>query len=247
MTLLHELLAVEPDVVSVTNNVMEEAKNTFSKKSDHFLGQARTVKYLVENRSNEDTADSKEIVTTVDDKLSYVLSNAARMYDVLLQKDTANTLAVTDLVIDGKTIATGLPGVFLLGMETRLKALREVVLAIPTLEPAIAWVLDQNKGKGIYRAPPATTMKTEKVLEHKILVAATDKHPAQVEKWTADVTVARVDTIRFSGMWTTARKSEVLSRLDKIMAAVKQARMRANLVEVPKVNIGKALTDYLLG
>lgn len=246
MTLLHELLAVEPDVVNVTTSVLDEALITFSKKTDHFIGQARAVKHLEETRSNEDVNDSKAIVTTVDDKLDYVLKNTARLYDVLLQKDATNCIAKADLEVEGITLAKNVPGIFLLGMETRLKKLRDVLHAIPTLEPAIDWQEDPNKGKGVYRAPVATTMRTEKVLEHKILVQATDKHPAQVEKWTADKNVARIDTTRFSAMWSTARKSEVLGRLDKLMAAIKQARMRANLAEVPKINIGEGITKYLL-
>ena len=41
---LHELLAVEPSIEKVYKNVLEEAKNTFSKKTEHFRGHNRTLK-----------------------------------------------------------------------------------------------------------------------------------------------------------------------------------------------------------
>lgn len=246
MPVLHELLAVESDAAGYAEKVYEEAATTFTKKPDHFKGNSTSVIYLSDDRQNENISESKEIVSTVQAKLDYVNKGLARLWDVYLQRDLTNTTAFADLVIDGVVLAPKVPGIFLLMMEKRLSQYRNLLQVIPTLEPAIAWHEDPTRGEGIFKSPVRTTMKTEKVLEHKILVAATDKHPAQVEKWTADVNVARSETTHFSGMWSVAHKSEVLGRLDKLLEAVKTARMRANLVEVVPAKIGSAMLDYVM-
>jgi len=246
MAKLHELLAVEADLTNTANKLMEEANTTFIKKPDHFTGFTKETKYLDERRSLENTTENKQLVTTVDDKLDYALSHAGKMYDALLQKEATNQTAKADLIVDGKTIAKDIPSTFLLGMESRLKIVRALVEGIPTLPPAIEWRDDINAGKGRYRNNPVATFKTEKKVEFVTLAPATDKHPAQVKDWTADVNVARVDTTTFSGMWSTQRKADVLDRIDTLAQAVKQARQRANMAEVVPVKIGAALLDFIL-
>jgi hypothetical protein len=48
-------------------------------------------------------------------------------------------------------------------------------------------------------------------------------------------------------MWTPARKSEVLARIDKLLNAVKKARQMANTVETQNLQVGKQIMDYILG
>lgn len=246
MPKMHELLAVESDAIQVADKLLEEASTTFSKRPDHFRGQTKATTYLSADRQGENTATSKEIVTTVDDKLNHLAKGLVRLYDVLVQRDSTNQLAKADVTIGGKVLLKDVPGIFLLSMEQRLKALRGVLEAVPTLEPAVAWSEDKDKGDGIYRSPSVPSFKTEKVMQVLTLAAPTDKHPAQVEKYSSDVSVARVETVDFSGMWSVARKAEVLDRLDSLLYGIKQARMRANLQEVVPVNVGQTLLDFVL-
>lgn len=246
MPKLHELLAIEADRGNAADSIMAEAIVTFSKKTDHFEGLVRTVSYLNEGRSGENTSEEKALITTVDAKLGHVAGIVGRFYDVLLQKETTNGEAKADLIVNGKTIGTGLPATFLLGMETRLKKLRELLLLAPTIAPGIVWADDASRGKGVFRSPPKTTFKTEKQVKYIELSPATDKHAAQMKDWTEDVNVARVDTTQWVGAWSVSRKAEVLDKVDELLVAVKQARQRANVAEVKPAAIGKAIFDYLL-
>lgn len=246
MAKLHELLAVEADLFKTQTAMLADAQNTFAKKPDHFQGQVRSVNYLKEDRQNENTVDEKKLVTTVDERLDYALNHVGRYWDAVLQKEATNQEAVADLQFRGKTIATAVPATFLLGMEDRLKKLREVVAAIPTLNPSLDWTEDTSEGKGVFAAKAPTQMKTEKKLEFITVAQATDKHPAQVKEWTADVNVARIETEHTSGMWTPARKAQVLTNLDELSQEVKRARQRANLVEVKKVNAAAAMIEAIL-
>lgn len=101
-----------------------------------------------------------------------------------------------------------------------------------------------NQRKG---SAPQTSKRTEKDTLHKVLTQATDKHPAQIEKWTVDVPVARIETTHVSGMWTPAKKAEVLARVDKLLNAVKKSRQMANTVETQKLKVGGKIINYILG
>lgn len=244
---LHELLAVEGDLSNTAKTVLDEAMVTFEKKPDHFRGFVKSMKYFDEARQQENAREEKGMVTTVEDKLTYALGASQKLFDALLQKEEANQRAKADLEVDGQVIASGLPATFLLGMETRLKAVRDMILRVPTLDPALIWSEDAGAGAGVFRSNAQLSNRTEKQVRFKVLYDATDKHPAQIEKWNEDVPVARIETTHTSGMWTPKRKSDVLGRLDKLIRAVKKARQRANTVEVADLHIANAMTKYILG
>ena len=243
---LHELIAVEGDLHNTTKAILDEAEVLFTKKMDHFMGQQRTLVYYDDARTQENEQSNKEIVTTVDKKLSYVAGRVSKYYDALLRKEEANQRAIADLVVEGNTLAENLPATFLLGMESRLKAVREILLRVPTLDPSVIWSEDKGAGDGVYRTEPIKTKRTEKAVRHKTLYEATKEHPAQIEKWNEDVPVASIDTIHRSGMWTPNKKAEVLDRIDTLLASVKRARQRANNAEVAPLKVGKTLFNYIL-
>lgn len=250
---LHEILAVEADLTGTAKRITEETKHTFREKGTHFQSTHRTLKMVtagvdqaVTDAAEQAEEQRTEMVTTVHEKLKYTLSQLTPFYDVVLQKEATNQDAIADLIVNGKTIATGLPATFLLGMETKLKSLREIYEVIPTLAPGIRWDKDETVGRNVYRmSQPEVRAKTAKTWQHKVLVAATDKHPAQIEKWEEAVTVGTFTKQAWSSAMTATEKSELLGRIDDLIQAVKQARQRANSVAVRKISIGKALVDYL--
>jgi hypothetical protein len=79
-----------------------------------------------------------------------------------------------------------------------------------------------------------------------VLYEATDKHPAQVKESTEDVAIGKYVQTDWCSMISPAEKSRVMGRVDALIRAVKQARQRANNVDVLKVKIGKSLSDYIL-
>lgn len=253
--MLHEILAVEADVQGVANRIIPETIHTFKEKATHFSAAHRSLKMFAGDMANEaataatEKAEEQhlEMVTTVHEKLKYTLEQAVRFYDVVLQKEATNQDAVADLIMpDGTVLASALPVGFLLGMETKLKTLRTVYEAIPTLAPGINWVADPAKGPHVYRiAHPEVRAKTSKNIQHKILVNATDKHPAQIEKWEETVNVGTFTKESWSSALTATEKSTFLSRIDDLIQATKQARMRANSTPVRQISIGQVLTKYL--
>lgn len=245
MAKLHELLSVESDLEGIWRKILEETTATFNKKVERFFGAVRTLEWFEEGQP-EVPAEHKELTTTVDEKLAYQEKAVVRYFDALLQKERTNQEAKADIVIDGKTIASGLPATFLLGLESRLKRVREVYDSIPTLPPNVKWEQDETKGDGIYsRTHPEEQLKTEKIFKVQVLYKHTKEHPAQVEKISETKNVGVYKKEVWTGVLSPAEKSVLLGKLDKLIQAVKKARQRANTTTVVKATVGKELFNYI--
>lgn len=245
MAKLHELLAVEADLDGEKTRVMQEALVTFTKKPELFTGHDKQLRMFDDSRSNENAVEARKVDTTVQDKLDYVATSIKRYWDACLQKEATNQLAKADLVVDGNTVAKDVPATFLLKLESELKKFRELVEQIPTHASGYEWKEAMELGAGIFKAMKDASFKTEKIPQHKVLYEATDKHPAQIEKWTEDVKVGKYTHQMFSGMISPSEKSLMIGRVDKLLRSVKQARQRANVQEVEKKEIGESVFNFL--
>lgn len=246
MAKLHELLAVESDLAGTYARILTETRANFTKLRDRYLGQTQRVE-LFDTDAPEEADIHKELDDTVQNKLDYTAEHVIRYLDAVLQKETTNQGATADIVVDGVTIASNIPATFLLGLEAKLKRIRDDMYAtIPTLQPGIKWELDEDIGGGVYKKVHADEkFRTRKVRKNHVLAAATKEHPAQVEVYTEDVQVARIVTDTWSGMISPAQKSAKIKRVDKLIRAVKKARQQANTTEVVKTTIGEEIFNYI--
>jgi len=184
----------------------------------------------------------------VPSKLDYSSGHIIRYLDAVLQKESTNQRANADIVVDGVTIATNIPATFLLGLESRLKYIKGMYVSIPTLQPGIKWEIDLSQSTEVFkRVYPEERFRTKKVRRNHEIAPATDKHPAQVEVYDENINVGKIVTDTWCGMITTAQKSAILGRVDKLIRAVKKARQQANATEVVDITIGKVLVDYING
>lgn len=240
---LHELIAVEPDLKGTAEKIVQEAIVTFTKKDAHFMGQKRRYEKLFEHEGDQPDED-KPIVTTVAEKLKYTFSVVGKALDALASKEVTNTAAKADVLLDGQAIIQALPAVVLINLENQFKKLREMLGHIPTLDPSENWRWDESLNQ--YVADDKVTLRTKKVLKNHVKYEATKEHPAQVETYTEDVPVGKFFTKKFSGMLTPAEKSAMLERIDNVIRAFKEARERANDIQVQETKIAGKLFSYLL-
>ena len=250
MTTLHQVLAVEGTRKGNAFQRMEEAKVTFTKKEGLFLGQVKRYEHFDDAEAEKESLpdEVKALDSTVHDKLAFVFEHVAEWFDVVYQKEATNQVAVADIVLsDGTVLAEKVPATYLLGLETKLKQVREVVKTIPNLAPGIEWELDEQQGPHVYKAKhPKVSFKTKQTLEWQEIAPATEHHPAQVKTWDRPSNVGRYTTDMWSGMISTADKAAMIRRLDMLDEAVRNARQKANETEVKKDKIGRNLTNYLL-
>ena len=246
MPKLHELLPVEGDLSGAYDKVLQETSDNFRKHPDRYQGSQKRVE-LFDADAPDEAPEYKNMDDTVHNKLDYTSEHIIRYFDCVLQKEATNQNATGDIIIDGVSIAENVPATFLLGLESKLTKVRNVVYRfIPTLQPGIHWEKDETQGPNVYkRKYPEENFRTKKVRKNHIKAPATDKHPAQVEVFTEDEKVARIIKDVWCGMPSSAEKSEILKRLDTLIQAVKKARQRANSEEVVKATIGKKLFDFI--
>lgn len=251
MPKLHEILAVEGDLAGTAKKLLDETRDTFAKKPTHFLASVEKTSYFDEVKAeNLNKTEHSAMTTTVGDKLAYIAPALARYYDVYAAKESTNQTATADVVLpSGATFLKAIPATVLLGMETKLKELRAVYEAIPTLAPGVSWKADPDAGYGVYKAEHAEQrFVTEKSLVPVVMAPATDKHPAQVQAVTQDLPVAKKEIFAQSGMLSPADKSDALGRIDTLIRSVKEARQRANAAEAVKVTaFGSAIMDFING
>jgi hypothetical protein len=169
----------------------------------------------------------------------------AELFDVTATQEYANTSAKADVIVDGKTLASGVPITYLLFLEKQLTDFHSLVSKLPTLDPVEKWYWDENAS--CYSSEPTQTNKTKKIPRTHLLHPPTIEHPAQCEMYHEDIKVGEWTTVKRSGAIPTDEKNDMLERVDKLREAVKFAREEANSGEAETQKIAKPLFDYLLG
>ena len=240
---MHELLAVEATTVANYQRDLDETLKTLG-KAELFTRTITQKHFFDANDAKLNTTETKEMTTTVAQRLSWFRRHAEKFIDVQFQKDKTNQLATADLVIDGTIIAEKLPATTLLMLESKLQDVRKVLDSAPTLQAGVPWKYDENE-RLFTTAEPKRSFQTKKVMKPVVMYEATKEHPAQVKESTEDVPVAEITQIMYSGMLTSATKADLLTRLDTLLQACKTARQRANNTEAVKDKVANRLLDYL--
>ncbi len=244
---LHEILAVEPDLLSTMRTIIKETVKVFKEKAALFQEGVKTYNAVAEDDPENGYQDRQTMMSTVSEKLNYFSTHVVKAFNITGEKELANSEAKGAVELHGE-ISPALPATFLLTLENRLKEIRPVFEAIPTLQQGVDWKLDPSfRKKGVYKTVNSVeTTRTRKIVKPLILAPATDKHPAQVEKISEDVVVGITKTDVWSGMLTPAEKADMLDRFSEVERKIKAARMRANTQEVEAIEIGKFLMNYIV-
>ena len=251
-TALHEILAVEADKQGAARRVMDESQQVFNNKHNLFQGVSKRLSMDVEGQESLEKASriNQPITTTVNDRLQYTNNIVSDWLNVVCSKELANQGAHADVEIDGNVIIPNLPATYLLGLETKLRDVRNYYEAIPTLQPGLRWILDDdasNSLTGTYiTAETEVKSKTQKNRKYYTMSEATKEHPAQIDITSEEVVVGQFKTDYTSGMIPAAEKARLLTNIQILLGAVKQARQRANAAPVTQVTgVGDALFNFI--
>lgn len=247
MPKLYELLAVYESTTGQASKVRGELSATFDKKRHLFEGRKKTFRPSAENAEPVVEAE-QEIQSTVAREIRWLSGYLAKSTDVAYQIDVANTEAKSDVVDeDGTVLLKDVPATTLLQLAKRVVEWKDLILAIPTLDPAKGFVEDKAHGAGHWAAREVVkprTMKTKKVY---VKYEATKEHPAQTELLDADVQIGTTLEQEWSGLITPSRKAELLDRVEVLHRAVTKARSAANAltIDTSDKKIGATLLDYV--
>ena len=245
---LHQLLAVIPTLKSQAEKIMAETAKTFAGKAHLFEGMTKAYKARAEAdvMTEKELSESKPLSETVGGKLAHLAEHVTPFIDAEYQRDLSN-LHSTATVSFGDMKIENVPATFLLQLKKELASLRAIYDQIPTLDPKREWKLAPDQGKGVWIAPPEFTTKTKKDKIHKVVVPATEQHPAQVDSWTEDVPIGSFETRIRSGLITPEQKYRLMKRIDEVIAEVTRALAEANQVEHLTHKIAGKVLDYING
>lgn len=250
-TQLHEILAVETGLGETANRVQKGTTQTLESKRSIFSGLTKEhVIFGEEKQHLKQATEIVEVQDTVAEQLSFAAKEISQYWDVILQKEEANQRAKADIIINGEVIAANVPAIVLLSMEKKLNSLLGMYNVIPTLDAARSWSPSPEYSKAnVFRTAHAVeTQQTETVKDWKEVSAATKEHKAQLAEVVKTNIVGKYIRFDYSGCISSFDKAEKLARLTALIKAVKQARQRANTVEVnSSLRFGMDLFNYING
>jgi hypothetical protein len=249
MPKLHELLAVRESARGQSEKVRTGLIDTFNKKR-HLFGQK-----IVTFTSNKEgaaarTEEQSELQTTVMQELKWLTPIVAGALNVEALINYTNAIARADVMLpNGDVIIKDVPATALLELSKRLGEVKQFVEAIPTLDPAKGFRLDEQRQDGTYAARPVHKTRTAKEQRPIVLYDATKEHPAQTQLITQDVPIGTIEELEWSGLITPADKAGMIERVEELIRAVTSALSRANDAEAPsaRMAIGEALLGYVFG
>jgi len=245
---LHEVLAVERDLENQKKQILLETKKVLG-EHHLFSGTKKTLKMFDAQRTKEEAGQGADMQVTTDviTRLKYTFPFMAKHLDCVFQKEITNTKAKADIVIGGVVLLEGVPATMLLALEREFVSYREVLKAIPTTQAGIKWEKDETlEGNVLKTAEPVITQKVEKEIEYRVVVAPTDKHPAQVKEVPITHQVGDYTEWKWTGCITPAKKAEIFNKLECFIQAVKSARAKANSQEVEKTASTRKIFEWLL-
>jgi hypothetical protein len=238
---LSQLLAVHKDIKSkaVLTQVYQQLQKTAL-----LNGQARTYQPLADD-GEKFPSESQKVQVKVSEVLVTVQKALVELFNNTAALDIANTKAFADVVVDGQTLATQVPATYLLFLEKQLVDIKTLVSKLPVLDSAEDWTY--NASQDVYATAGVQTSKTKKRTNFITVAPATEQHAAQVKETSEDVLVGNWNTIKYSGALPAKQVNEMLERVEKLVAAVKYAREKANSIAVEKQDVGGAILKFIFG
>ena len=237
----HEIVAIEADFKKRSKQEQTDIYKQIQ-KPDLYFGLHREY-HPYDDEGEKLPPEHKKIQQDAREDIEAFDKLSSRLIDLNATKDMTNTVAFADLIVDGETLATKLPVTTLLSLEKELHHVRAFYSALPTLPTDSIWTKDEATGH--YVSPSVDTVRSKKEQIPIVLYEATTDHPAQTQLVTKDINVGVWRTRKISAAISERDKRTLLDRVDRLIDGVKQARERANSVEVVDVKIGETLFRYL--
>ena len=195
----HELLAVRDSARGQSEKVRTGLIHTFQNKRHLFEEKVTTFTPNAEGAASR-TESQTLIQSTIVKELEWLTPIVAGALNVEVAIELGNTRSVGDIILEsGAVVAKGVPATALLIMSKRLSEIKQLVEAIPTLDPAKSFQLDADKGEGVYQAREIVKNRTSKEQTPIVLYPATPEHPAQTQLITKDVVIGTIRELEWSG------------------------------------------------
>lgn len=229
-----------------TKPILTELTRIANKLGKGVLFSGRDRRYVPKNEEGEERLPETQVVQfKVTDLFEDIVTQGANLLDLNFTNDFGNAEARADIVVDGQVLMENVPVTALMSLEKNLNEIRQAFAAAPVNSTDQSWTYDNDNE--VYVTDETASLSTTKVQKPIVLFPATPEHPAQTQLVSEDVTVGTWYTRLRSGAISASGKRSVLERCDALIVAVKQAREEANSTEVPSINEGEKLLNWIVG
>jgi hypothetical protein len=218
--------------------------NKVLQKPDLFHGIARQYQPIDEG-GEELPAERKDPQRSAKAILRQARQTLTDMIDAVATQEYGNCTARADVKVGGTVILPQVPVTVLLYLSKQLDDLHTFVNNVPLLDPSERWTYDAQDGT--YTTDEIRTVRTKKVQKPIVLYDATEKHPAQTQLITEDVTAGHWRTRKYATTLAATERQQIVDRIVKLQDAVKIAREEANSITVEDQSIASALLTYVFG
>jgi hypothetical protein len=166
--------------------------------------------------------------------------------DLSAVKDYANCHARADVVVGGKVLLPSVPVTYLMSLEHQLTEIVGFFRALQVNDPAKEWVWDAGD-QSFRTREPEKRLSEEKGQKALVLLEPTQYQAGQAIPVPDNKREGVWEITYFSGAVERQRKTELVERGEVLLAAVKQARERANHHATEPVSVGLPVFGFLLG
>ena len=240
---LNQVIAIVSGAKTKVQKVITSIHHSWSK--DRISGISR-VYQPVDEDGEMFSPENRIVQLRVTDALSSVKNQLANFIDLVVTQETANTNAMSDVIVKGEVILNNVPVTVLLFLEKQLVDLYSLACNLPVLAPDKVWTRDE--AKHCWVTETERTTKTNKKIEVIVKYEATKEHPAQTELVSLDKTIGHWDTVHLSGALPQSERDRIVDRIDSFRNAVKIAREAANNTEINLVDdFGQKVLEHVFG
>jgi hypothetical protein len=216
--------------------------NKVLQKSDLFHGIARQYQPVDED-GEELPAERKDPQKSAKAIIRQARGILTDIIDAVATQEYGNCTARADVKVDGDVILKQVPVTVLLYLQKQLEDLHTFVGNIPVLDPSERWTY--NAQDGTYITEEIKTIRTKKVQKPIVLYDATEKHPAQTQLITEDITAGHWRTRKYATTLAATERQQIIDRIVKLQDAVKIAREEANSISVDDQSIAPAVLKFI--
>ncbi|MFN8996601.1 MAG: hypothetical protein ACK5X3_23475 [Pseudomonadota bacterium] len=238
---LNQIIAVLKTVKSNSDKAITELYHRIQ-KDKLFSGLSKTYQPK-DDDGQVYPPELNNVVYKAPELLENFVSSVAEWYDLAYSQDMANTTAKADVVVDGVVILENVPITHLLFLEDRLAEVKAFVSKLPALPVDKDW--SYSAAKGFYVTPPKESLKFKKITNFVVAYEATPEHPAQIREVSKDEAEGTWTTIEYHSGLPSDRVKVLAKRVDKLIAAVLQARQEANSQVVTEAKSAEKIFGYL--
>ena len=257
---LNTLLAKTDHLSSVFKQGLTEYCKFFKDKQTVFKGEKKTYQPRKDMIDFPEERANKLVVTTVNEKLKYLVENSTEYINALFSQERTNASGKSKavLIVDGQNFGE-FTSLELLKLKTLLEntAFKEMYENLPVRTENELWTkctADDNSDyseRGIFQSEMSkgvrkTTVKEQYILPDPNVKDKDTRYTPQVASKDTIIELGDYTHQRFSGETTHSERAHILQRRSKLLSAVLEALKVANDVEAMESEMTAAkLFGYL--